>query len=55
MASHQDHAVSARIASQAGQLLLDIRERLSAQGADRWTLTDTGDLEAHRLIMKALR
>ena len=55
MASHQDHAVSARIASQAGQLLLDIRERLSAQGADSWTLKDTGDLEAHRFIMKALR
>tara|TARA_B100000401_G_scaffold174834_1_gene117356 strand:+ start:1901 stop:2662 length:762 start_codon:yes stop_codon:yes gene_type:complete len=55
MASHQDHVVSARIASQAGQLLLDIRERLSAQGADSWTLKDTGDLEAHRFIMKALR
>ncbi len=55
MANPQDHAISARIATDAGKLLLDIRERLFAQGADSWTVKDTGDLEAHRFIMRALR
>ena len=55
MANPQDHAISARIATDAGKLLLDIRERLFAQGADSWTVKDTGDLEAHRFIMKALQ
>lgn len=55
MADLQDHAISARIATDAGKLLLDIRERLFSQGADSWTVKDTGDLEAHRFIMKALQ
>jgi len=55
MADLQDHAISARIATDAGRLLLDIRERLFSQGADSWTVKDTGDLEAHRFIMGALR
>ncbi len=55
MANPQDHAISARIATDAGKLLLDIRERLFTQGADSWTVKDTGDLEAHRFIMKALQ
>ena len=55
MANPQDHAISARIATDTGTLLLDIRERLFAQGADSWTVKDTGDLEAHRFIMNALR
>ncbi|MFL3020465.1 MAG: 3'(2'),5'-bisphosphate nucleotidase CysQ [Acidimicrobiales bacterium] len=55
MANPQDHAISARIATDTGKLLLDIRERLFAQGADSWTVKDTGDLEAHRFIMNALR
>ena len=55
MANPQDHAISARIATDTGKLLLDIRERLFAQWADSWTVKDTGDLEAHRFIMNALR
>ena len=55
MANPQDHAISARIATDTGKLQLDIRERLFAQGADSWTVKDTGDLEAHRFIMSALR
>ena len=54
MADLQDHVISARIATDAGKLLLDIRERLFTQGADSWTVKDTGDLEAHRFIMRAL-
>ena len=32
MANPQDHAISARIATDAGRLLVDIRERASIQG-----------------------
>ena len=55
MADPQDHAISARIATDAGRLLVDIRERLFNQGADSWTVKDTGDLEAHRFIMEELK
>ena len=55
MADPQDHAISARIATDAGRLLVDIRERLFNQGADSWTVKDTGDLEAHRFIMGELK
>lgn len=55
MANPEDHAIAARIATQAGELLVDLRERLFAQGADSWTVKDTGDLEAHRFIDRALR
>ncbi|MEC9089243.1 MAG: 3'(2'),5'-bisphosphate nucleotidase CysQ [Actinomycetota bacterium] len=55
MADPQDHAISARIAADAGRLLVDIRERLFNQGADSWTVKDTGDLEAHRFIMEELK
>ena len=55
MANPEDHAIAARIATQAGELLVDLRERLFAQGADSWTVKDTGDLEAHRFIHRALR
>jgi 3'(2'), 5'-bisphosphate nucleotidase len=55
MANPEDHAIAARIATQAGELLVDLREKLFAQGADSWTVKDTGDLEAHRFIDRALR
>ena len=55
MANPRDHAISARIASDAGRLLVDIRERLFSQGADSWTVKDTGDLEAHRFIAEELK
>ena len=54
MANPDDHVIASRIATEAGQLLLDIREQLFAQGADSWTVKDTGDLEAHRFIVAAL-
>ena len=55
MANPEDHAIAARIATQAGELLVDLRERLFAQGADSWTVKDTGDLEAHRFIVRTLQ
>ena len=55
MANPEDHAIAARIATQAGELLVDLRELLFAQGADSWTVKDTGDLEAHRFIVRALQ
>jgi 3'(2'), 5'-bisphosphate nucleotidase len=55
MATAEDHAAASRIAAEAGELLLDVRERLFALGADTWTVRDTGDMEAHEFIMNELR
>ena len=55
MATAEDHAAAVRIAAAAGELLLDVRERLFALGADTWTVRDTGDMEAHDFIMGELR
>lgn len=54
MATPQDHLAATEIATAAGELLLDVRERLFSLGADTWTIRDTGDLEAHKFIMGAL-
>ena len=55
MATAEDHAAAARIATATGELLLDVRERLFSLGADTWTVRDTGDMEAHEFIMGELQ
>lgn len=54
MATPADHAAAARIATEAGELLVDVRERLFRSGADTWTIKDEGDEQAHLYIMKQL-
>jgi 3'(2'), 5'-bisphosphate nucleotidase len=49
-----DHVLAARVATEAGDLLLDLRARLHAEGADGKTLKDQGDQRAHDFIMDAL-
>ena len=49
-----DHRVAAAIASQAGELLVDLRAELVASGTDSQSLKDLGDARAHDLIMSAL-
>src|SRR5690242_2655389 len=49
-----DHARAVAIAEQAGELLLELREELVANGADSSTLKDLGDARSHDLIMSAL-
>ena len=43
MAEHSDHLLAARLASEAGVLLVATRQELSEAGADGRTLKDEGD------------
>ncbi|MCP2336867.1 3'(2'),5'-bisphosphate nucleotidase CysQ [Actinomadura rupiterrae] len=47
-----DHALAAELASEAGRLLLDVRDGLGF--ADARALKDTGDLRAHEYLMARL-
>ena len=53
-ASPSDHALAHRLATQAGELLVDLRERLTAEGATGPRLKDEGDRAAHELLMLEL-
>lgn len=55
MATPADHAAAVQIATAAGDVLIDVRERMFAIGADTWTVRDTGDLEAHDYIVAQLQ
>ena len=52
--ANDDHAVAARIATEAGRLLMSLRAELVEGGADASTLKNEGDRQAHELIMAAL-
>ena len=54
MADSTDHALAASVATEAGAMLVEIRERMFEDGAGTWEVRDTGDMEAHRLIMNRL-
>lgn len=55
MADANDSAVSARIATEAGAMLVQIREEMFAAGASTWDIKDEGDRQAHHFIMDELR
>lgn len=52
---HRDHVLASRLAVTAGRRLVDLRARLTAEGADRRTIKDAGDRAAHDLLMSELR
>jgi 3'(2'), 5'-bisphosphate nucleotidase len=54
MATSDDHRLAAELAMRAGVLLLELRQRLSDEGAPAATLRDEGDRAAHDLLMDAL-
>jgi 3'(2'), 5'-bisphosphate nucleotidase len=49
-----DHVLAARLAAEAGELLVDLRARLSADGLDGKPLGAEGDRAAHELLMNRL-
>jgi len=49
-----DHQVAARLASEAGELLVELRRDLYAQGISGRALGDEGDAAAHRFLMQRL-
>lgn len=52
--STDDHALAHRLATEAGQLLVDLRAQMHADGAEGRELKDAGDLAAHNHLMTAL-
>lgn len=53
-ATPDDHRLAAELASGAGALLVELRRRLTDEGADPRTLKDTGDRRAHEYLMERL-
>lgn len=49
-----DHELARDLATQAGELLLEIRRELHANGTDPKEMKDEGDRQAHDLLMAAL-
>jgi 3'(2'), 5'-bisphosphate nucleotidase len=49
-----DHELAAELAERAGAMLLELRERLTADGADLGTIKDEGDRVSHELLMAEL-
>ncbi len=54
MPPQNDHQVARTLAEEAGRLLLDLRERLVAEGATAEELKREGDRQAHELLMDRL-
>lgn len=52
--AESDAALAARLATEAGRLLLEVRSSMVEQGVYPWQLMDAGDMAAHRFLMKAL-
>jgi len=53
-ANPTDHSDAARIADDAGRLLLELRRRLDEPGVDVQAVRDEGDRRAHEVIVAAL-
>lgn len=49
-ASETDAALATRLAIETGRVLVDLRERLFADGASSWEIKDAGDAAAQRFI-----
>lgn len=49
-----DAALAARLATEAGHVLLQVREELTGRGAAPWQIMDTGDMASQRFLAKAL-
>jgi len=52
--SETDQQLASRVATEAGVMLVDLREELVTEGIHYWDLKDEGDVAGHRYIMSAL-
>ncbi len=52
--SETDQHLASRVATEAGAMLVDLRDELVAEGIHYWDLKDEGDVAGHRYIMSAL-
>lgn len=55
MSDETDAELATRLATEAGQLLVQLRHELVQHGAPSWQVMDTGDIESHRFLVGALR
>lgn len=54
MIDESDAGLATRLATEAGHLLVEVRDDLTRRGAPAWQVMDTGDLASHRFIVTAL-
>ena len=54
LSSLSDAALAAHLATEAGELLVHVRDRLIHERAYTWQVMDTGDLTSHRYLADAL-
>jgi 3'(2'), 5'-bisphosphate nucleotidase len=52
--SETDQQLASRVATEAGAMLVELRDELVAAGTHYWDLKDEGDVAGHRYIMSAL-
>ena len=52
--SETDQELASRVATEAGAMLVELRDELVAEGIHYWDLKDEGDVAGHRHIMSAL-
>ena len=52
--SETDQQLASRVATEAGVMLVELRNELVAEGIHYWDLKDEGDIAGHRYIMSAL-
>ena len=52
--SETDQKLASRVATEAGAMLVELRDELVAEGIHYWDLKDEGDVAGHRYIMSAL-
>ena len=52
--SDTDQQLASRVATEAGVMLVELRDELVAEGIHYWDLKDEGDIAGHRYIMSAL-
>jgi 3'(2'), 5'-bisphosphate nucleotidase len=50
-----DQQLASRVATEAGALLVVLRDELDARGTHYWDMKDEGDVAGHRFIVDALR
>ena len=54
MPTADDHALAARLATEAGELLMTLRAELQTSGAEQRAIKDEGDRRSHELLMERL-
>jgi 3'(2'), 5'-bisphosphate nucleotidase len=54
MTGESDAQLAARLATEAGRLLVEVRDELNRAGAPPWQVMDTGDLVSHQFLVQEL-